>query len=84
MQDAVKRRDQYKVRIAVEDGGKIYGGNGFEKDGNGTADHIKMDIAGGSDAPETGTWDSKTVPVAAWSELWQADGEGYSLLTYDL
>ena len=65
MQDAVKRRDQYKVRIAVEDGGKIYGGNGFEKDGNGTADHIKMDIAGGSDAPETGTWDSKTVPVAA-------------------
>lgn len=65
VQDAVKRRDQYKVRIAVEDGGKIYGGNGFEKDGNGTADHIKMDIAGGSDAPETGTWDSKTVPVAA-------------------
>lgn len=65
VQDAVKRRDQYKVRIAVEDGGKIYGGNGFEKDGNGTADHIKMDIAGGSDAPETSTWDSKTVPVAA-------------------
>ena len=32
VQDAVKRRDQYKVRIAVEDGGKIYGGNGFEKD----------------------------------------------------
>lgn len=58
-------KNQYNVRIAVEDGGNAYGGNGFEKDGDGTADHIKMDIAGVADAPETGTWNSKTVPVAA-------------------
>jgi hypothetical protein len=65
VQDAVKRRNQYNVRIAAEDGGNVYGGNGFEKDGDDPADHIKMDTAGGADAPETGTWDSKTVPVAA-------------------
>ena len=65
VQDAVKWKNQYNVRLAVEDGGNVYGGNGFEKDGDGTADHIKMDIAGGADAAETGTWNSKTVPVAA-------------------
>ena len=65
MQDAVKGRNQYNIGIAAEDGGNVYGGNGFEKDGDGPADHIKMDAAGGADAPETGTWDSKTVPVAA-------------------
>lgn len=65
VQDAVKRRNQYNVRIAVEDGRNVYGGNGFEKGGDGTADHIKMDFAGGADAPETGTWNGKTVPDAA-------------------
>ena len=65
VQDVVKRKNQYNVRIAVEDGGNVYGGDGFEKGGDGTADHIKMDIDGGADASETGTWDSKTVPVAA-------------------
>lgn len=65
VQDAVKRKNQYNVRIAVEDGGNVYGGNGFEKGGDGTADYIEMDIAGGADAPETGAWDSETVPVAA-------------------
>lgn len=65
VQDAVKGRNQYNIGIAAEDGGNVYGGNGFEKDGDGPADHIKMDAAGGADAPETGTWDSKTVPVAA-------------------
>ena len=49
VQDVVKRKNQYNVRIAVEDGGNVYGGNGFEKGGDGTADHIKMDIDGGAD-----------------------------------
>lgn len=65
MQKAVKRKKQYNVRIAAEDGENVYGGNGFEKDRRGAAYHTEMDIAGSAYAPETGTWDSKTVPVAA-------------------
>ena len=38
--------------ITAENGGNVYGGNGFEKDRRGAAYH-------------TDTWDSKTVPVAA-------------------
>ena len=51
--------------ITAENGGNVYGGNGFEKDRRGAAYHTEMDIAGSAYAPETGTWDSKTVPVAA-------------------
>lgn len=51
--------------ITAENGGNVYGGNGFEKDRRGAAYHTEMDIAGSAYAPETGTWDGKTVPVAA-------------------
>ena len=40
VQDAVKGRNQYNIGIAAEDRGNVYGGNGFEKDGDGPADHI--------------------------------------------
>ena len=67
MQDAVKGRNQYNIGIAAEDGGNVYGGNGFEKGGDGTADHIEMDIAGGACSIEAGAWNGKIVPVASCS-----------------
>ena len=51
--------------ITAENGGNVYGGNGFEKGGDGTADHIEMDIAGGACGIEAGTWNGKTVPAAS-------------------
>ena len=38
----------------------------LRKTGGGTAYHIKVDITGGACGIETGAWDSKTVPAAAF------------------
>lgn len=38
--------------ITAENGGNVYGGNGFEKDRRGAAYHTEMDIAGSAYAPE--------------------------------
>ena len=44
----------------------FYGRNGFKKDRGGTAYHIEVDITGGACGIETGAWDSKAVPAAAF------------------